>query len=159
MRTSVMAVVLAVPIVCGTLAVAVVAAVEAAGGSAFGDVGPANSAEAAALGDAAMVTRSIRFGDDPTRVHALRPAFISPQVLRATTPEAALWSRQLEMIKLLDREGAIVGAASRRDLACLAIDLGLPHIADYLVSPAPACVPGDAMRRMVERTTPPEPSP
>jgi hypothetical protein len=159
MRRRVMCLVLAVPIVCGTLAIAVVAAVEAAGGSVFGDAGPANSAEAAAIGDAATVTRAIRFGDDPTRVHVLRPAFISPQVLRATTPEAAMWARQLEMIKLLDREGAIVGAETRRGLACLAMDLGLPHIAEYLESPAPACVPGAAMQRVLERTTPPEAAP
>src|SRR6266511_1234119 len=92
---------------------------------------PANIAEAAALGIAGDVFRLLRGGEDPHRVYTVDPEIISSLILRATALEAAMWSRQLEMIQLLDREGAIA-AADRPALACLATDLRLDDIVEYL---------------------------
>ena len=113
-----------------------------------------NSAEAAAAGDAARALRFLRMGDDPTRIHAVRPHLISGNVLKVTTMEAAMWSRQIDMIRALDREGAIVDPDQRRDLACLAFDLDLPEVRRYLAADA-ACVRGAAIERIIERSAEP----
>jgi hypothetical protein len=126
------------------------AAVERAGGGA--ERRPANSAEAASLGNVADVVRFLAFGDNPARIYPVRPQFISSSVPYATTLEAAMWSRSLEVVKLLDERGAIVGDGSRHALACLAADLDLPDIVAYLAgSTAPACEPGAALRRVTAR--------
>jgi hypothetical protein len=111
-----------------------------------------NSAEAAAAGDPARVLRFLRMGDDPTRIRAVRPELISGQVLRVTTLEAAMWSRQVDMIRVLDREGAIVDPDQRRELACLASDLDLPDVKSYL-APEEPCVPGAIMKRIIARSS------
>ena len=123
--------------------------------SPLDDGGPVNSAEAAAGGNAAVLLRFLAQGDDPTRVHALRPSYISSSVVAATTLEAAMWSRQLEMIRLLDRQGVIVGDDQRLFLACLASDLGSQEIARYLVPVGRACVEGEARAKVLERTSGP----
>ncbi|MGH9348731.1 MAG: hypothetical protein ACRD26_15845, partial [Vicinamibacterales bacterium] len=110
-----------------------------------------NSAEAAAAGDAAAMLLFLRRGDNPTRVHPVRPDLISSAIVRATTLEAAMWSRRISMIRALDREGAIIGDDERRELACLARDLDLPDVAEYL-APAQACVRGQAVERVVARS-------
>lgn len=113
-----------------------------------------NSAEAAAAGDAARALRFLRMGDDPTRIHRVRPHLISANILKVTTMEAAMWSRQIDMIRALDREGAIVDPDQRRDLACLAFDLDLPEVKRYLAADA-ACVRGAAIERIIERSAEP----
>jgi hypothetical protein len=112
-----------------------------------------NSAEAAAAGDAAMALRLLRMGDNPTRIYPIRSGVISSQVLSATTLEAAMWSRHIELIRALDREGAIVDQDQRRQLACLALDLDLPDVASYL-APDQTCVRGAAVKRIIARSTP-----
>jgi hypothetical protein len=112
-----------------------------------------NSAEAAAAGDAPAALRFLRMGDNPSLIHPIRGDIISADVRSATTLEAALWSRHIEMIRVLDREGAIVDADQRRELACLALDLDLPDVAEYL-APGQVCVKGDALRRVVARSRP-----
>src|SRR5262245_8811051 len=67
---------------------------------------PINIAEAAAQGSAAEVVRRVRQGEDPRGVRALRPESISSSVLRASALEAAVWSREVELVELLDRLGA-----------------------------------------------------
>ena len=114
---------------------------------------PANVAEAAATGSAADVLRFLRAGDDPRRVHPLRPDVISSAVLAATAPEAAIWSRQLEMVQLLEREGAIA-ASDRAPLACLAADVKADDIAEYLAPDRSAtCRPGEALASVAGRTS------
>lgn len=144
---------LAAPVLAGTLALGVLAVgerVEPGGGTGLA---PENLAEAAGMGNAAEVVRRLRLGENPGRVYVTREFVISPQITRVTTVEAALWSRRLEMIQLLDAEGAIVDGRTRRELACLAADLDLPEIADYLGGGSmPACVPMTAMERLVART-------
>ena len=111
-----------------------------------------NSAEAAAAGDAARVLRFLRMGDDPTRIHLVRPYLISPDIIKVTTMEAAMWSRELGMIRLLDGEGAIVDPDQRRDLACLAFDLDLPDVKEYL-GHAATCVRGLTLKRLAARSS------
>jgi hypothetical protein len=114
-----------------------------------------NSAEAAAAGDAATMLRLLRLGDNPTWVHQVHPDLISSRIVRVTTLEAALWARTIHIIRALDREGAIVGDDQRRELACLARDLDLTDVADYL-APGARCVAGEAMNRVLARSASPE---
>jgi hypothetical protein len=114
---------------------------------------PINSAEAAGSGNAAAMLRYMRAGEDPTREYPLRPEIISSSVLFATTLEAAMWSRQEAMFRLLDREGVIVGDDQRRFLACLAKDLDLPGVLEYLAPSGVECVEGEAQARVLARTT------
>jgi len=143
----------AAPLVCATCLVAAVAAGERGGWAAFTAPPFLNSAEAAAAGDAATMLWMIRLGDNPTRVYPVRPHLISPAILRATTVEAAMWSRQISLIRVLDREGAIIGDDDRRGLACLAVDLELPEVAEYL-APGLGCAPGHALARLAARSRP-----
>ena len=114
-----------------------------------------NSAEAAAAGDAATMLRMLRQGDNPTWVHQVRPDLISGAIVRVTTLEAALWSRQIDMVRALDRAGAILDGEQRRELACLARDLDQPEVAEYL-APAAACVDNQAMKRVLRRSAGPD---
>lgn len=114
-----------------------------------------NSAEAAAAGDAAAMLRLVRSGENPTWVRQVRPDLISSAITQVTTLEAALWSRRINMIRALDRAGAIVGDDQRRSLACLARDLDQPDVADYLAPGAP-CVRDQEVKRVVARSLAPE---
>jgi hypothetical protein len=144
---------LAGPILAVGIWLAIIAGGERAGRRPFAGEPLRNSAEAAAAADPAAMLRFIRAGDDPTRIHAVRPGLISSQILKATTVEAAMWSRRVEMIRLLDRERAIVGDAQRRELACLAADLDMPDVVAYL-APDVQCERGVAVREIVRRSTP-----
>ena len=112
-----------------------------------------NSAEAAAAGDAAAALRFLRMGDNPSRIHPIRSDIISSDIVHATTLEAAIWSRHIGMIRMLDREGAIVDGDQRRELACLARDLDLPEVASYLAADQ-RCVRGVALERIIARSRP-----
>jgi hypothetical protein len=86
-------------------------------------------------------------------VYPLHPEVISSTVRYATALEAAVWSRQLPLMKLLDREGAIPGGGGREALACLAADVGVDDIVAYLTPVAPpVCPRGEAMGRVTART-------
>ena len=147
------AIALAAPIAVATAGIAWVAAGERAGVHPFAGLMPQNGAEAAALADAGGVLRFLRHGENPHAVHAVRPEIISSAILRATTVEAAMWSRQVEMIKLLDREGVIGGGEQRASLACLAVDLHVDEVVEYLApGGARSCQPGQALARVTART-------
>jgi hypothetical protein len=149
-----MALALVAPIGAATIGVLTVAAGECAGAAPFAGVIARNSAEAAGLGRAGEVLRFLREGEDPRAVHPVRPEILSSAILRATTVEAAMWSRQVEMIELLEREGAIEGPDERQALACLAADLEIGDVVEHL---APAgvssCEAGQALARVVSRTS------
>jgi hypothetical protein len=133
--------------------VAVISMAERSGTTLFIAEPPANLAEAAATGRADDVVRRLDEGEDRWRVYDLRPDVISSAVLRATPTEAAMWSRQLLMVQLLDRAGAIRDAEERRGLACLAADLDLEDIVEYLMpSDAAGCVPQAARDAVLART-------
>jgi hypothetical protein len=145
---------LASPAFIASLCMAAIALVEPLQHSSLKEYGPLNSAEAAALGNAAEVVRLVRAGADPAQVLPLRRHVIGESVQRATTLEAAMWSRRIQMIRLLESEGALADAAVRRDLACLARDLELPEIADHLGADRQSrCEPGEAVQRVAARST------
>lgn len=131
-----------------------VAVGERTGASPFAGLEARNGAEAAALGRAGDLLRFLQRGEDPHDVYAVRPEVMSSAILRATTLEAAMWSRQLEMIQLLDREGTIDTDRERRALACLAADLKIEDVVDYLAPEGiDDCEPGQALERVVARTS------
>jgi hypothetical protein len=142
---------MAAPPLLATALLLAVAGAELARRPLFIDAAPRNSAEAAALRDPAAMLQFLRRGDNPSRPYPVRPHIISSSVVRATTLEAALWARSVEMIHLLDRIGAIVDQDQRRQMACLAADLQLPEVQAYLWA-ADACKPGEALRRVVARS-------
>ena len=143
---------LILPIAIVTTAAAWVTVGERAGGAPFGGHRPANIAEAAAVGSAGDVVRLLRAGEDPRKLYSVEPEIISSAILRVTGLEAAMWSRQVELIELLDREGAIP-PANRPALACLAADLELDDIVEYLARhEALRCEAGKAMEQVLART-------
>ena len=147
------AVAVAVPLVGVTIYLGAIAAAERAGGTWSAARAPANLAEAAGSARADLVVRFLREGQDPARVYPLHPDVISSIVRHATALEAAIWSRRLPLIELLDREGALPEGADRRALACLAADIEVDDVVAYL-SPdgAAACMPGEALEGVLART-------
>jgi hypothetical protein len=107
------------------------AALELSGRTPLSEDRPANIAEAAGLGLESEVLRFLRRGSDPLRIYPVRPEIISSSVRRVSVSEAALWSRRLKLVRLLDREGALP-RAERARLACLATGLGTEDIVRYL---------------------------
>ena len=148
------AIVLVTPPALAILCAAAIALAERAGTTLFAAVPPANLAEAAAMGRADDVVRRLALGDDRHRVYDLRTEVISSAVRRATPVEAAMWSRQLLMVQLLDGAGAIADLSQRQESACLAADLELQDIVEDL-SPSgpPGCTPQRAHDRVLTRTT------
>jgi hypothetical protein len=115
-----------------------------------------NIAEAAGVGNSAEVVRMLGEAQDPTRVMPIRAAIISSSVRQASALEAAVWARQLGLIKLFDGRGMIVGAERGR-LACLAEDLRAEDIAAYLAAESPpACVRGQVLDAIQARLPEPE---
>ena len=145
-------VVLLVPLSIATAGLVLVATGERAGAAPFAGVVPQNSAEAAGLASAGEVLRFLRMGEDPRRVYPVRPEIISSAVLRVTTLEAAMWSRQVELVELLDRQSAF-DTGERAALACLAVDLDLDDVAAYLAPDGTGqCEPGQAIERVLARS-------
>ena len=124
---------------------------------------PRNAAEAAAFGRAADLVRLLRRGDHPEQIVAVRAGMIRESPAWLSAVEGAMWTDGPAMIRLLEREGAVLTDAKRRQLACLARDLGQSATADYLMqadrhavrAPAPRwrrCAPAPARRRPVSRS-------
>jgi len=152
-RSTAAAVAIAGPVVVATLMIVAFSGLELLGRTPFA-VGPfRNVAEAAGLGAASDVLRMLGNGEDPNRVMPVRGEIISSSVKQATALEAAIWSRRLELLELLDRRGAIVDMQSRRHLACLASDLSALDIAEYLSRhTSPDCVRGHELDLVLQRT-------
>jgi hypothetical protein len=118
---------------------------------------PLNIAEAAGQANASEVVRRLRLGEDPNRVYPVRPHVIPLPVTMTTAGEAAVWSRQVRLMNLLDREGVLLGGRGREELACLARDVGASEVEAYLAAngPAPACEPGAVLQRIIARSSEP----
>lgn len=121
----------ALPATAATLAILGFAALET-GGKPPLSVHPQNLSEAAALGSAAETVRRLSLGDSPYRIEAVRSELIASQVMHVTPLEAAVYSRRLELIQLLDSRGLLADDPLRRTLACLAADIGAADIAEHL---------------------------
>lgn len=142
---------MALPLCAVTACIAALVIAEWAGGTLFAARPPANLAEAAASGRADLVFRMLRSGERATALYDVHPDVISSDVRRATALEAAIWSRQIELMELFDRAGSIPPDA-RRDLACLAGDLGVDDLVERFGRVDPACTPGQALTAVIERT-------
>jgi hypothetical protein len=152
-----LAVVVITPVLAATLAVLVFAAREMRGETMLSDGAVRNVAEATGSGQASEVLRFLRAGQDPNQVWTVRRDIISSTITEVTALEAAVWSRHVQLIELLDREGAIADEAHRRELACLANDL-VPPVEDIVKYLAPdgtaGCEPGAALAAVVARSGP-----
>jgi len=143
---------LLVPLCAATVSVLLVALGERAGASPFAGLVPQNSAEAAGWGRAGDMLRFLRNGEDPRHVYAVRPEIISSAVRRATTLEASMWSRQLELVQLLDHAVAF-DDEERAALACLAADLEIDDVVEYLAPDGIGhCESGRALERVIARS-------
>lgn len=119
--------------VCAALVVLVAfVAGEWAGYSPLRYTPPRNIAEAAAMASASEVLRHLRAGEDPNAIVSVRPDVISSSVTEVSAVEAAVWGRTIELIRLLDREGAIATPERRQYLACLSEAVQARDIRDYL---------------------------
>ena len=146
---------LLVPLCIAAAGTVLVTVGELLGAAPFAGLAPRNSAEAAGLASAGDVLRFLRMGEDPRRVYAVRPEVLSSAVRRATTLEAAMWSRQLELVQLLDRQAAF-DLGERAALACLAVDLKIDDIVVYLAPEGTGhCEPGKALERVIARSSSP----
>jgi hypothetical protein len=150
MRFGILALGLVTPLIGATAMLLTIAAGERGRQSLFAYEAPRNSAEAAALGNAAAVVGFLEAGEDPQQTYPVRPEAISSSVPRATTVEAAVLSRRVEMVQLLDHAGAVRDPALRQELACLARDIEQQGIADALM-PGAVCERGAALARWQER--------
>jgi hypothetical protein len=113
---------------------------------------PINIAEAAGMGRGAEVLRFLQHGADPAVVAPVHPDVISSAITRVTALEAAVWSRRVELVRMLDRYHRFDGA-QRAHLACLARDIGTADVAEYLgVSNPGACEAGATMRAIEARS-------
>ena len=115
-------------------------------------IAPANVAEAAGLGLGGETLRRVRMGEDVTARLTVRPEIISSSVKTVTALEAAVFARQVELLRMLDRQGSIADPTVRRHLVCLAVDLEVHDIVEYLGgADAATCRPGAARAAVVQR--------
>lgn len=146
---------LAAPILAAACAVLAVEAAEGSSRAWWEDTRPRNAAEASALGRAADLVWLLRRGDHPEQIVAVRARMIRESPAWLSPVEGAMWSGGPAMIRLLEREGAVLTDARRRELACLARDLGQEATADYLLQSKPApCAAGAALAAVRARTGP-----
>jgi len=123
------------PVVVGIVLIALFIVGDVAGYSPARYDPPQNAAEAAAMATASEVLRFLRAGQDPNAIMPVRPHVISASVTRATALEASIWGREVELVRLLDREGAI--GDRRAYLACLSDALHADAITKYLAPQGP----------------------
>ncbi len=104
------------------------------------------------MGRASDLLRFVWLGQRPDEVLPLRPSIVSSQVQHATILEAAIWSRQLVLVRLLDAQNAIMDQAARHHLACLAVDIQLDDVIGYLAPDGVGtCAPDEGLARVLAR--------
>lgn len=146
---------LAAPIVLAACLALGAQAAEWSGRDWWSDTRPRNAAEAAALGRAGDLVRLLRLGDHPEQIFPVRDGMLGESVAWVSVIEAAMWTEGAAMIRLLEREGAVITDSHRRRLACLARDLGRQSTADYLLpGEGTACVAGATLAAVRARTGP-----
>jgi hypothetical protein len=114
---------------------------------------PRNPAEAAVRIDAADLKRFQLAGIDASRLYEIRPGLSDDRVLQATPMEAAVLSRQIKLLKLVETGTPPPDAETLRRLECLAEDLRAHDIVEYLThgSPAPSCEDGATIALLRKR--------
>ena len=123
---------LALPAICTVGALTCIAYELAGRTPPMAIASPQNIAEASGMGSAADIWRFFDQGEQPERVYDIRPEIISPQVTRASAVEAAIWSREVDVVRFLVERGALSAPAARRRMACLGAELGTKDIVEYL---------------------------
>lgn len=137
---------LSMPIVAAACLTLIVAAAESGGLEPWSDTRPRNAAEAAALGRGADLVRFLRRGAHPEQIYPIRAGLVPQAPASLSAMEAAVWPDGSAMIGLLEREGAVFTNEGRRQLACLARDLGRPGTVTVLVPDGDlSCAPGQAL--------------
>ena len=130
-------------------------AAEWSGRDWWSDTRPRNAAEAAALGRAGDLVRLLKRGDHPEQIFPVREGVLGEPAAWVSVIEGAMWTDGAEMIRLLEREGAVITDSHRRRLACLARDLGRHATADYLLPrEETACLAGATLAAVHARTGP-----
>lgn len=143
----------AAPVLCAFALLGAFAAAESSGWTPLSYPPPRNIAEAAGMGIAPEVLRFLRGGSDPNLAFDVRPEIISPAFTRVTANEAAVFSRRVQLVRMLDREGAIPDSATRRHLECLAADIAADDIRRYLAAgDVSSCEPEAAGRAVMARS-------
>ena len=145
---------LAMPIAIVTVLLAVVELAEVGGRPLLSDGGPRNVAEAAGMASASELLRLIDRGEDPSMLYDVRPAIISSAFTRVTALEAAVGTRRVELVQLLDRRGFLDAPGTRAHLTCLAADLEVDDIVTYLApdgAAAAACQDGATLAAVSAR--------
>ena len=94
-------------------------------------------AEAARGGDTATVFRMLGAGSDPNLAERVVALEGRPEPAVLTPLEAAVESRQVEVVQLLMKTGARASESDRQKLACLAIAVDAPEVGAYLRSTMP----------------------
>ena len=146
---------LAAPIVIAACVVLAVEVAEMSGRAWWNETRPRNAAEASALGRAADLVRLLRRGDHPEQIFPVRGGMIRESPAWLSAVEGAMWTDDGAMIRLLEQEGAVLTNAKRRQLACLARDLGRQAQADYLTrGNEEGCAPGQVLAAVKARTGP-----
>jgi hypothetical protein len=97
--------------------------------------------EASRNGDIAGVYRLVSAGSDPNQSDAVR--LEGDRVTMLTPLEAAVESRQVEVLQVLVHAGARASEDDRQTLVCLAAAVNAPEVADYLHSTLPPSVQPD----------------
>ena len=120
------------PMTAAMVVTALFVLMEVGGSTPFSYQAPSNIAEAAGMGLGSEVLRFLRAGADPNRVYPVRPDIISSSIPQATALEAAVWSRRVELVRMLDREGALPEGPERERLACVASAIQIEAIETYL---------------------------
>jgi hypothetical protein len=93
-------------------------------------------AQAAQGGDTASVFRMLSAGSDPNAAGPVR-LDRRPDAVTLTPLEAAVESRQVEVVQLLMKMGAHVSDSDRVRLACLADAVDASEVASYLQTAVP----------------------
>jgi hypothetical protein len=145
---------LAIPLLAG-MAVLMSTTIAERAGAIRDDRLPRNIAEAAGTRNAADLVRRLRRAEDPREVLPVRPHVLSGSVAFATAFEASIWPRDVELVKLFDREGAPLDEQTRAELACLASDLEAEVVLEYLAGDGPVdCEKNAALQRVEARRAP-----
>lgn len=121
-----------VPVLAATLLPAAYAVAEWRGQPPLAYPPPRNVAEAAGMGLEADMLRMLREGQDPARPLPVGPHVISSEITRVSALEAAVWTRRVQLVRLLQREGLLESAVTRQHVACVATAIGAGDIVDYL---------------------------
>ena len=141
----------AAPVAAATMLLAAVALAEAGGWSLLSIGAPRNVAEAAGMANASELLRRIGQGEDPGRVHDVRPEIISSSFTRVSALEAAVGTRRVELVRLLNKRG-LIDSVTRARLACLAADIHVKDIVEELAPAGASCIDGAALESLAART-------